>query len=505
MTARRADDERGLVDTHPAASATCEQNACASHDIILAQDAGENFRSRASRHAWDNRAMSSIVNELAWRGLIHQVTDRAALSERLEAGPIVAYIGFDPTAGSLHVGHLQQLCLLRLIARHGSRPIALIGGGTGMIGDPSGKSEERNLLQPRELEANRAAISAQVAALLSSDAPDSADGSEASEATGAAVIADNFDWLGEVGLIDFLRDVGKLFSVNEMVRKDSVRSRLDRQGESLSFTEFSYMLLQAWDFVQLYDRYGCELQLGGSDQWGNISEGVTLIRRLRAGAKAFGLTSPLVTKADGTKFGKTESATVWLDPERTSPYEFYQFWMRTPDSDAVSYLRRFTSLGEEEIVELAARLASHPEERRAQRELASSLTSLVHGGEEATRAAVAAKALFTTSLADLDGEALEAALADAPRTVVARADVEGALSVIDASVLTGIVSSRGDARRQLSQGAIYLNGARVAGDRPLQAGDALHGRWVVLRRGRSTQHVIEVRDEVAPIDDEEAR
>ena len=447
------------------------------------------------RQAWDNSAMSPIVNELAWRGLIHQVTDRAALSERLEAGPIVAYIGFDPTAASLHVGHLQQLCLLRLIARHGSRPIALIGGGTGMIGDPSGKSEERNLLQPRELEANRASISAQVAALL---------GSEASPAPGAAVIADNFDWLGEVRLIDFLRDVGKLFSVNEMVRKDSVRSRLDRQGESLSFTEFSYMLLQAWDFVQLYDRYGCELQLGGSDQWGNISEGVTLVRRLRAGARAFGLTSPLVTKADGTKFGKTESGTVWLDPERTSPYEFYQFWMRTPDSDAVSYLRRFTSLGEAEIVELDERLASRPEERRAQRELASSLTALVHGTEEAARAAVAAKALFTMSLADLDGEALEAALADAPSTVVARADVEGALSVIDAAVLTGIVSSRGDARRQLSQGAIYLNGVRVAEDRRLQAGDALHGRWVVLRRGRSTQHVIEVRDEVAQVADKEA-
>ena len=446
--------------------------------------------------------MSSIVNELAWRGLIHQVTDRAALSERLEAGPIVAYIGFDPTAGSLHVGHLQQLCLLRLIARHGSRPIALIGGGTGMIGDPSGKSEERNLLQPRELEANRASISAQVAALLGSDAPEAADGSEAA---GSAVIADNFDWLGEVGLIDFLRDVGKLFSVNEMVRKDSVRSRLDRQGESLSFTEFSYMLLQAWDFVQLYDRYGCELQLGGSDQWGNISEGVTLIRRLRAGAKAFGLTSPLVTKADGTKFGKTESGTVWLNPERTSPYEFYQFWMRTPDTDAVSYLRRFTSLGEEEIVELGDRLASHPEERRAQRELASSLTTLVHGAGEAARAAVAAKALFTMSLADLGGEALEVALADAPRTVVARADLDGPLSVIGASVLTGIVSSRGDARRQLSQGAIYLNGVRVAEDRPLHPGDALHGRWVVLRRGRSTQHVIEVRDEVARLGDEEAR
>ena len=439
--------------------------------------------------------MSSIVNELAWRGLIHQVTDRAALSERLEAAPIVAYIGFDPTAGSLHVGHLQQLCLLRLIARHGSQPIALIGGGTGMIGDPSGKSEERNLLQPRELEANRASISAQVAALLDAGA----------SAAGSVVIADNFDWLGEVGLIDFLRDVGKLFSVNEMVRKDSVRSRLDRQGESLSFTEFSYMLLQAWDFVQLYDRHGCELQLGGSDQWGNISEGVTLIRRLRAGARAFGLTSPLVTKADGTKFGKTESGTVWLDPERTSPYEFYQFWMRTPDSDAVSYLRRFTSLGEEEIVELGARLASHPEERLVQRELASSLTTLVHGAGEAARAAVAAKALFTMSLADLDGDALEAALADAPRTVVARADLEGALSVIDASVRTGIVSSRGDGRRQLSQGAIYLNGVRVAEDRPHQEGDALHGRRVVLRRGRSTQHVIEVRDDVAQLDDEEAR
>jgi tyrosyl-tRNA synthetase len=287
-----------------------------------------------------------------------------------------------------------------------------------------------------------------------------------------------------------------LFSVNEMIRKDSVRNRLDRQGESLSFTEFSYMLLQAWDFVQLYDRYGCELQLGGSDQWGNISEGVTLIRRLRDGARAYGLTSPLVTKSDGTKFGKTESGTVWLDPSRTSPYEFYQFWLRTPDSDVVSYLRRFTTLDEADISALAKRLSQYPEERGAQRELASAVTTLVHGEEETRRAVVAAKALFSPSLLDLDPEALLVALADAPTTVIDRRELEGVLSIIDAAVRTAIASSRSDARRQLSQGAIYLNGERVPDDRPLQPGDAMHGRWVVLRRGRATQHVIVIRDEV---------
>jgi tyrosyl-tRNA synthetase len=426
--------------------------------------------------------MSSFLHELTWRGLLHQVTDRDGLGERLEQGPIVAYIGFDPTAGSLHVGHLQQLCLLRLLARHGSRPIALVGGGTGMIGDPSGKSEERNLLPPETLLANREAIAGQISRLLEAE-----DGGE-------ALIADNFEWLGKVALIEFLREVGKLFSVNEMIRKDSVRTRLERQGESLSFTEFSYMLLQAWDFVQLYDRYGCELQLGGSDQWGNISEGVSLIRRMRNGAVAYGVTSPLVTKSDGTKFGKTESGAVWLDPARTSPYEFHQFWLRTPDSDVASYLRRFTVLDEKEIAALEIQVADEPERRLAQRVLADAVTTLVHGEEEAKKAAAAAKALFSASLGDLDASSLAAVVADVPSTPISTADLERGLSVVDLAVACGVVASRGDARRQLAQGAIYLNGQRITEDRPLGASDVLHGRWIVVRRGRSRQHVAELSD-----------
>ncbi len=430
--------------------------------------------------------MSSFLHELAWRGLLHQVTDRDGLAERLEAGPIVAYIGFDPTAGSLHVGHLQQLCLLRLLASNGSRPIALVGGGTGMIGDPSGKSEERNLLPPEALRANRDAITAQISRLLEVD-----DGAP-------AILADNFEWLGQVGLIEFLREVGKFFSVNEMVRKDSVRTRLERQGESLSFTEFSYMLLQAWDFVQLYDRYRCELQLGGSDQWGNISEGVSLIRRMRDGAVAYGVTSPLVTKSDGTKFGKTESGAVWLDPARTSPYEFHQFWMRTPDGDVVSYLRRFTTLEEEEIASLESQVADEPERRAAQKVLADAVTSLVHGEEEARRAAVAAKTLFTSSLGDLDASSLAETVRDVPSTRISRAELERGLGVVDLAVACGVVSSRGDARRQIAQGAIYLNGERIREDRMLDSADVLHGRWIVVRRGRSHQHVADLGDATAP-------
>ena len=430
--------------------------------------------------------MSSFLHELAWRGLLHQVTDRDGLAERLEAGPIVAYIGFDPTAGSLHVGHLQQLCLLRLLASNGSRPIALVGGGTGMIGDPSGKSEERNLLPPEALRANRDAITAQISRLLEVD-----DGAP-------AILADNFEWLGQVGLIEFLREVGKFFSVNEMVRKDSVRTRLERQGESLSFTEFSYMLLQAWDFVQLYDRYRCELQLGGSDQRGNISEGVSLIRRMRDGAVAYGVTSPLVTKSDGTKFGKTESGAVWLDPARTSPYEFHQFWMRTPDGDVVSYLRRFTTLEEEEIASLESQVADEPERRAAQKVLADAVTSLVHGEEEARRAAVAAKTLFTSSLGDLDASSLAETVRDVPSTRISRAELERGLGVVDLAVACGVVSSRGDARRQIAQGAIYLNGERIREDRMLDSADVLHGRWIVVRRGRSHQHVADLGDATAP-------
>jgi tyrosyl-tRNA synthetase len=421
----------------------------------------------------------SLFDDLSWRGLVHQVTDPDTLPARLERDRLVAYIGFDPTAASLHVGHLQQICLLRRCQQAGHRPIALVGGGTGMIGDPSGKSEERNLLSAAELDVNRSAIAAQLSRFL-----------DFSGAEGA-VLADNADWLGTTPLLEFLRDVGKLFSVNEMIRKDAVRARLETREQSLSFTEFSYVLLQAWDFLQLYDRYHCELQLGGSDQWGNITEGVDLIRRLR-GAAAFGLTSPLVTKADGSKFGKTESGTVWLDSALTSGYEFFQFWLRTGDAEVGSYLRRFTFLPRTRVEELDELTASQPEHRAAQRELAFAVTAMVHGEAEARRAEQAAAVLFTPDITTLDAGTLEAALADAPTLDVPRGALEGDLSVLDALVRCGLADSRGNGRQLLSQGSVYVNGDRVPADRPLSAGDALHGRWVVLRRGPRRQCVLVV-------------
>jgi tyrosyl-tRNA synthetase len=422
----------------------------------------------------------SLYEDLRWRGLVHQITEQDRLPARLDAGGMVVYIGFDPTADSLHVGHLQQLCLLRRFQDAGHRAIALVGGGTGMIGDPSWKSGERNLLEPAQLEVNRQAITAQISSLLA------VGGSQ------SPILADNAEWLGSTLLLDFLRDVGKLFSVNEMVRKDSVRARLEGREQSLSFTEFSYMLLQAWDFVQLHDRYGCDLQLGGSDQWGNIIEGIDLIRRLR-GAPAYGLTSPLITKSDGSKFGKTEGGSIWLDAARTSPYTFFQYWLRTEDSDVGPYLRRFTMLERDRIEELDAATAAQPEKRLAQRALAMEMTTMVHGEVEAQRASEASAVLFTEGISDLDATALEMAMADAPTTVVRARDLADGMAVIDALTLSGLASSKREARQLLSQGAVYVNGRRVSEETAaLGLGDALHGRWIVLRRGRANQHVLSV-------------
>jgi tyrosyl-tRNA synthetase len=425
--------------------------------------------------------MPSLFEDLSWRGLVHQMTDTDALGARLDSPGLVVYIGFDPTADSLHVGHLQQLCLLRRFQDAGHRPIALVGGGTGMIGDPSGKSDERNLLSPEQMDGNRTAIAGQISRFL-----DVGPG-------GRAILADNAEWLEPAGLLEFLRDVGKHFSVNEMVRKDSVRARLEGREQSLSFTEFSYMLLQAWDFVQLYDRYGCELQLGGSDQWGNITEGVDLIRRLRS-ARAFGLTSPLITRADGSKFGKTEGDNVWLDPARTSPYAFYQFWIGTADPDVGSYLRRLTFLPKERIEELDAATAERPERRDAQRTLALEVTAAVHGRDEASRAETAAAVLFTEDIAGLDAATLAGALADAPTTTVNRSDLGDGLDVLTALLQSHLAESKSQARRLLADGAVYVNGTRVGPERKLVASDALHGRWIVLRRGKAQQHVLHIQD-----------
>jgi tyrosyl-tRNA synthetase len=428
---------------------------------------------------WQAGPVPSLFEDLRWRGLVHQMTDSRTLPSRLDSEAMVAYIGFDPTADSLHVGHLQQLCMLLRFQEAGHQAIALVGGGTGMIGDPSGKSEERNLLSRAQIDANRTGVRRQIARLLDTGGPN------------GAILVDNTEWLEDARLLEFLRDVGKMFSVNEMIRKDSVRARLQGRDQSLSFTEFSYMLLQGWDFVQLYDRYGCELQLGGSDQWGNITEGVDLVRRLRRGT-AYGLTSPLVTKADGTKFGKTETGTVWLDPARTSPYAFFQFWFRTTDPDVGSYLRRFTMLDRERIQELDQATAARPERREAQRALAFEMTALVHSPHEAEQAARASEVLFTDRIDELEPDTLAQALEEAPATTVPGGVLAQGLALGEALLVSGLASSRRDARQLMSQGSVYVNGRRAGEERVLTGEDALHGRWIVIRRGRANQHVLVV-------------
>jgi tyrosyl-tRNA synthetase len=421
--------------------------------------------------------MSGLFGDLQWRGLVHQMTDPDALPKLLDQDTLTAYIGFDPTADSLHVGHFQQICLLRRLQQASHRPIALIGGGTGMIGDPSGRSDERTLLTAEQLATNKGGIKAQLEHFVDFEGD-------------RALLVDNAEWLETVGLLDFLRDVGKLFTVNEMIRKDSIRSRLEGREQGISFTEFSYLLLQAWDFLQLFERYDCRLQMGGSDQWGNITEGVDLIRRRRE-AQAFGLTSPLVTKADGSKFGKTESGTVWLDARRTSPYQFFQYWIRSSDAEVGPFLRRLTFLDRASIEELERATAAHPERREGQRVLARELTAMVHGPDEAARAERAASVLFTEEIGELDRDALDAGLADAPSSAVSPGELAGSLTLVDALVRTGLASSKSDARRHLAAGAVSVNNRKEPEDRAISGADALHGRYVVLRRGRS-QHVLMV-------------
>ena len=418
--------------------------------------------------------MSGLFEELEWRGLIHQVTD-PKLAELLDHDVLTAYAGFDPTGNSLHAGSLLPVMNLLRLQRAGHRVIALLGGGTGLIGDPSGRDEERQLLSEAELEANLLGIRRQIEHLLDDQ----------------AVVLDNGEWLRRMTLTDFLRDVGKHFTVNEMVRKESVKTRLEAREQGISYTEFSYMLLQAWDFVHLYDQHGCTLQLGGSDQWGNITEGVDLIRRLR-GAHAYGLTSPLLTLPSGAKMGKSEGATrVWLDPKRTSPYQFFQYWVRADDAQVVSYLRFFTFLDRETIEELERATLEHAERREAQQALAREVTSLVHGAEEAAKAKHAAEVLFTEDVAGLDEETLLDVMADAPSSAVSREGID----LVDALVSSGLAKSKSAARTAIEQGGAYVNNRRVQElSRRITVDDALHGRYVLLRRGKRDHHLIRLAD-----------
>jgi tyrosyl-tRNA synthetase len=425
--------------------------------------------------------MAHLVEDLRFRGLIHQMTD-PALEGRLDVGQMTVYSGFDPTADSLHVGHLLQLCTLRRLQLGGHRPIAVAGGGTGFVGDPGGKSEERVLLTEEELQSNLTGIQGQLERFIDfgSDSPET-----------GGLLLNNADWLTSLRLFDFLRDVGKHFTVNQMVAKDSVQSRLTRAEQGISYTEFSYMLLQAYDFLHLFDEYGCRLQLGGSDQWGNITMGIDLVRKVRH-EEVWGLTTPLVVKADGTKFGKTESGTVWLDRARTSAYQLYQFLYRTEDAMVGSYLRYFTFLPKEAILALDEATATRPERRDAQRELARQVCTLVHGESATERAERAAAALFGEEVAQLDEESLLDVFSDAPSTTVDRSRLDGrGLALVDLLVESGLAPSKGQAQTTVEQGGAYLNNRR-ADDvaRMVGTDDLVAGRYLVLRRGKRDYHLV---------------
>jgi tyrosyl-tRNA synthetase len=423
----------------------------------------------------------TLLEDLQWRGLMADCTDPVALAQRLANGPIALYCGFDPTGDSLHVGHLMGQLMLRRFQLAGHHPIALAGGATGMIGDPSGKSAERNLLTREQLSHNIACIKRQLTRLLDFEA-----------ATNPARLVDNATWTAPISFLDFLRDIGKHFSVNVMIAKDSVRSRMEGDN-GISYTEFSYMLLQAFDFYHLCESMHCELQVGGSDQWGNITAGTDLIRR-KLGASAYGLTFPLITKSDGTKFGKTEGGAVWLDPEKTSPYRFYQFFINTEDSMVVEYLKKFTLLPREQIEALAAEHAKNPGTRAAQKALAREVTALVHSTAARDDAVRASEIMFGGGL---DG-ITEALFKDVAGEVPTK-DLEKTKLASDGAPLTelivfaGLAPSKGQARKDVEAGGIYLNNVRIVDvNRAATTNDLLFGKYLLLRKGKRSYAVLHV-------------
>lgn len=418
-----------------------------------------------------------FFEEMEWRGLVEQHTP--GLPELLAAETVTGYIGFDPTAASLHAGSLLPILNLARLQRAGHRPIAIAGGGTGMIGDPSGKTSERQLLTVEQIDANLEGIRRQLEHYLDFDCGDT-----------SALLINNADWLRELDLLSFLRDVGKHFSVNEMLKRESVRQRIESQ-QGISFTEFSYSLLQAYDYLELYDRHGCKLQMGGSDQLGNILFGTDLIRRLRDD-KAHALVSPLITNASGTKFGKTEAGTVWLDPELTSPYNFYQFWLNTADADVVRYLAYFTFLNREEVEEQAERTREAPEERAAQRRLAEEITRLTHGADSLARAQRVTDLLFGQGGGEVHAEDLLEAFGDAPSTTLAGTDFDAGVPLSQLVADTGLAPSRSQSRKLIDQGGVYVNEERVDEDVALTAKHTVEGAAVLLRKGKKTYHLVRI-------------
>jgi len=420
---------------------------------------------------------NSLLEDLEWRGLIAQSTDRKELEQAL-AKPISLYLGFDPTAPSLHVGNLVVLLVLRRFQLAGHRPIPLVGGATGLVGDPSGRSEERSLNDEQVVAEWVSKIKKQLEKIIDFSA----------KKTGA-VMANNLDWTKPVSALEFLRDIGKHFSVNQMLAKDSVANRLASAG--ISYTEFSYQVLQAFDFLELYRRYECKLQIGGSDQWGNIVAGLDLIRKVEGGT-AYALTVPLLAKSDGSKFGKTASGSIWLDPQMTSAYEFFQYWLNSDDADMPKLLKVFSMKSKGEIERLIQTVETNPGAREAHRELARELTTLIHGEQLAQKVELAAKALFGQSdIAQLDLETLASALAQLPKTKIAKG--QSLPTWVDLIAATGVVDSKSAARRIIKEGGAYLNNQRVESEDFAPSGaDLLHGKYLLLRKGKRDLAAVEV-------------
>ena len=424
----------------------------------------------------------NIIDDLRWRGLLADCTDIDALQQRIAQGPLTVYCGFDPTADSLHVGNLVPLLALRRFQLQGHHPIALAGGATGMVGDPSGKSQERNLQTADQVEHNIASVKAQLTKFL-----------DFSTAVNPARLVNNHDWTASLSVLDFLRDIGKHITVNSMIAKDSVRSRMEDRESGISYTEFSYMLLQGFDFYHLRKTFGCELQVGATDQWGNITVGTELTRK-KLGATVWGLVFPLLTKADGSKYGKTATGTVWLDPKRTSPYRFYQFFINTDDADVIKLLKTLTFLSVEQIAALEQELQTNPGARGAQKALAREMTLLVHGADRLEAALKASEVLFGGSLDGLTAEEFQDVAGEAPHKALERDRLNGAgFTLIDALVHAGLATSKGQARKDIEGGGVYINNVRCAEiGRTLTTADLRFEHHILLRKGKRTYAVLSV-------------
>ena len=423
---------------------------------------------------------TNVYDEFEWRGLLYDATPD--LREIMGSESLVSYIGFDPTASSLHIGSLLPMMGLARLQRFGHTPIAIIGGGTGLIGDPSGKTAERQLLDEEQVEKNLEGIRAQLERFLDFD-----------KKPNAALVVNNLDWLGSIRLIDFLRDVGKYFTVNYMLAKESVKRRIEAE-DGISYTEFTYMMLQAYDYLELFDRHGCTLQLGGSDQWGNIVAGADLVRR-RRGERAHGLVFPLVTNASGTKFGKSESGTIWLDPDRTSPYRFYQYFLNADDQDVVAFLKYFTWLSKAEIDDLAKSVEEEPQYRNAQRKLADEVTEMVHGETELRRAQQASRVLFGEAMDNLSVSDIMDVFEDVPSKELGKEAFEGdGMGLVDLLSESGLTASKGEARRLVRSGGAYLNNIRQADENVrVTIEDLIESQVIVLRKGQKNYRLVQIR------------